>query len=97
MPGDEEGEAAEGVLASMEDPEVKEAVLIVRATNSASTSLLQRQMSIGYAKAARIIDILEELGVVGPFNGSRPREVLPYDEPDDLSGEGESDNAAVEA
>lgn len=97
LPGDGDDEVGEGVLASLEDPEIKEAVLIVRATNSASASLLQRQMSIGYAKAARIIDILEELGVVGPFNGSRPREVLPYDEPDDLSGEEGQDNAAVEA
>ena len=54
-------------------------------------------MSIGYAKAARLLDQLEELGVVGPFNGSQPREVLPYDEPDDLNGEEGLDNAAVEA
>ena len=39
----------------------------------------------------------EALGVVGPFNGSQPREVLPYDEPDDLNGEEGLDNAAVEA
>ena len=82
---------------TLEDPDIKEAVRIVRAENAASASLLQRQMSIGYAKAAWLLDQLEELGVVGPFNGSQPREVLPYDEPDDLSGEGESDNAAAEA
>ena len=97
LPGGDEGEADEGASVTPEDPDIKEAVRIVRAENAASASLLQRQMSIGYAKAARLLDQLEELGVVGPFNGSQPREVLPYDEPDDLSGEGESDNAAAEA
>ena len=48
--------------------------------------LLQRRMSVGHAKAARLIDALEELGVVGPYNGSDGREVLPTDEPDDTEG-----------
>ena len=87
LPEDDEDEADEGASVSLEDPDIKEAVRIVRAENAASASLLQRQMSIGYAKAARLLDQLEELGVVGPFNGSQPREVLPYDEPDDLNGE----------
>ena len=86
-PRDDEGEADEGASVTLEDPDIKEAVRIVRAENVATASLLQREMNIGYAKAARIIDQLEELGVVGPFNGSQPREVLPYDEPDDLDGE----------
>ena len=52
-------------------------------------------MNIGYAKAARILDALEELGVVGPNNGSEPREVLPSDLPDDDYGEeGQSDDEA---
>ena len=72
---------------SLEDPDIKEAVRIVRAENAASASLLQRQMSIGYAKAARLLEQLEELGVVGPVNGTQTREGLPYDEPDDLDGE----------
>ena len=97
LPGDGEDEAGDGASPTMEDPDIKEAVRIVRAANAATASLLQREMSIGYAKAARIIDWLEELGVVGPFNGSQPREVLPYDEPDDLSGEEGLDDAAVEA
>ena len=41
-----------------------------------ATSLLQRKMSIGYSKAAKFIDCMEEIGVVGPSNGSKPREVL---------------------
>ena len=42
----------------------------------ASTSLLQRRLKLGYARAARIIDQMEEMGVVGPFEGSKPRQVL---------------------
>ncbi len=84
----------EGASVSLEDPDIKEAVRIVRAENTASASLLQRQMSIGYAKAARLLDQLEELGVVGPFNGSQPREVLPYDEPEDFGTEGGISNDA---
>ena len=67
-----------------EDEELAEATRIVRMENKASPALLQRRMNIGYAKAARILDALEELGVVGPYNGSEPREVLAADEPDDI-------------
>lgn len=82
---DEDGE--DGPSLDADDPEIVEATRITRAENKASTSLLQRRMNIGYAKAARIIDQLEELGVVGPYNGSEPRVVLPYDEPDEEGGE----------
>jgi S-DNA-T family DNA segregation ATPase FtsK/SpoIIIE len=42
----------------------------------ASTSLLQRRLKIGYGRASRIIDEMEERGIVGPPNGSKPREIL---------------------
>ena len=42
----------------------------------ASTTLLQRKLKIGYARAARIIDELEEKKIIGPFAGSKPRDVL---------------------
>lgn len=58
-----------------EDPLYEEAKKIVIESNKASASLLQRRIKIGYARAARIIDMLEERGVVGPADGARPREI----------------------
>ncbi|MBI4153473.1 DNA translocase FtsK [Candidatus Woesebacteria bacterium] len=58
------------------DPFFQEAVREVCQYDRASASLLQRRLSIGYARAARIIDQLEAAGVVGPAEGSKPREVL---------------------
>lgn len=49
---------------------------VLRATKRASTSTLQRRLRIGYNRAARIMDLMEERGVVGPENGSSPREIL---------------------
>ena len=45
-------------------------------SGKASASLLQRRFKLGYNRAARIIDLLEERGIIGPQNGSKPREVL---------------------
>lgn len=53
-----------------------ESVRIICQAGKASSSLLQRRLSVGYARAARILDQLEEAGVVGPGEGSKPREVL---------------------
>ena len=58
------------------DPFVDEAIRIVCQYDRASASLLQRKLSIGYARAARILDSIEELGIVGPGAGSKPRDVL---------------------
>lgn len=52
------------------------AVKIVTSSDKASASLLQRRLSIGYARAARILDQLQDLGIVGPAAGSKPREIL---------------------
>jgi len=58
-----------------EDPLYEEAKRVVIEARKASASLLQRKLKIGYARAARLIDILEERGMVGPLNGAKPREV----------------------
>jgi S-DNA-T family DNA segregation ATPase FtsK/SpoIIIE len=54
----------------------REAVKIICQYDRASASLLQRRLSVGYARAARLVDQLEAAGVVGPADGSKPREVL---------------------
>ncbi len=61
------------------DKEFAEAVRIVCQYDKASASLLQRRLSVGYARAARIIDQLEAAGVIGPGQGAKPREVLIQD------------------
>ncbi len=53
-----------------------EAVEVVTSTGQASASFLQRRLAIGYARAARIIDEMEEKGIIGPKSGSKPREIL---------------------
>jgi S-DNA-T family DNA segregation ATPase FtsK/SpoIIIE len=55
---------------------LKEAIEIILEANKASTSLLQRRLKIGYARAARILDLLEQKGIVGPQEGSKPRKIL---------------------
>ena len=59
-----------------EDELYDEAVATVRNSQKASASLLQRKLGIGYARAARLLDIMEENGVVGPGDGAKPREVF---------------------
>ena len=59
-----------------DDPLYNEIVEFVIMTGKASASLLQRKFKLGYNRAARIIDLLEERGIIGPQNGSKPREVL---------------------
>ncbi|MGA0063755.1 MAG: DNA translocase FtsK, partial [Flavobacteriaceae bacterium] len=58
------------------DPLFKEAAEIVVGAQQGSTSLIQRKMKIGYNRAGRIIDQLEAAGIVGPFEGSRARQVM---------------------
>lgn len=59
-----------------DDDLLEKAIGIIRETKRASTSSLQRRLRIGYTRAARLIDVLEERGIVGPPNGSGPREIL---------------------
>ena len=55
---------------------IDKAIECVIEAGQASTSLLQRRLKLGYARAARIVDEMEEKGIVGPFQGSKPRSIL---------------------
>lgn len=63
-------------VAECTDPLYEEVKHFVITSRKASTSLIQRKFSIGYARAARLIDVLEEQKIIGPANGSKPREIL---------------------
>ena len=83
----EEGSGSEEAGGGERDPLFRQAAEVCIQNQLGSTSLLQRRMSIGYGRAARIIDQLELAGVLGPANGSKPRDVLlGLEELDDLTG-----------
>jgi len=67
--GDEEDLGEDGEL-------FQQALDVLKSTRRASTSMLQRRLRIGYNRAARIMEVMEEKGIVGPENGSSPREIL---------------------
>ncbi len=71
-----QGEEGDDEEDDLWDPLLPKAIEIVVEMQQASTSMLQRKMRVGYARAARLVDQLEEQGVVGPFEGSKPRAVL---------------------
>lgn len=79
---DGSGSSSEGG-AEKEDDLYMECVEFVAKTKKASTSSLQRRFGIGYNRAARIIDAMEENGLIGPANGSKPREVYVRDHSED--------------
>ena len=58
------------------DELLPQAVDVIFDTKQASVSMLQRRLKLGYSRAARIVDQIEELGVIGPFEGSKPRQIL---------------------
>ncbi len=75
---DEDGEGGDGDDGDMgDDGELYDQALdVLKSTKRASTSMLQRRLRIGYNRAARIMELMEEKGIVGPENGSSPREIL---------------------
>ena len=78
-----------------EDELVQQAIDVVKQAQRASASLLQRRLRIGYPRAARLIDLLEEMGVVGPSQGSgKDRDVLVDAEDDEFEEDDETDDSA---
>ncbi|MDO6389819.1 DNA translocase FtsK 4TM domain-containing protein [Pontibacter sp. BT731] len=78
--GDESGNEKADFDSSSKDPMFEEAARIIVQHQQGSTSLLQRRLKLGYNRAGRLIDQLESAGIVGPFEGSKAREVLIPDE-----------------
>ncbi len=70
------GSGTSSTGADGKDGQLEEAIRLVCQFNTASASFLQRKMSIGYARAARILDQLEEMGIVSHAEGAKPRDVL---------------------
>ncbi|NLB66381.1 MAG: DNA translocase FtsK [Lentisphaerae bacterium] len=77
-----------------EDEELlQQAIEVIRQSRRASTSYIQRRLRIGYTRAARLIDVLEEKGMLGPMQGTGPREILfPLDDPEDDPGDFDEDD-----
>ena len=67
---------ASGDPGEEEDDMIEEAIDVFMDCRQASTSMLQRRLKLGYSRAARIIDQIEERGIIGPFEGSKPRQIL---------------------
>ena len=70
------GGRSDGGNGVVEDDLFPQAVTIVLESGRASTTLLQRRLSIGYTRASRLMDIMGDQGIVGPFRGSKPREIM---------------------
>ena len=77
---DGDGLDASSVDMSKRDPLFEEAARLIVASQQGSTSLIQRKFSIGYNRAGRIVDQLEVAGIIGPFEGSKARQVLVMDD-----------------
>jgi S-DNA-T family DNA segregation ATPase FtsK/SpoIIIE len=77
VPSDDEASpSAEDSLDANEDPLLDEAISLVAQMGTASTSMLQRRLRLGYTRAGRLIDMLERRGIISGYEGSKPRQVL---------------------
>src|SRR3989344_6308297 len=92
----------DAIFASMESdsddddelyPEAKRTVI---EAGKASTSYLQRKLGVGYARAAKLIDMLEERGIVGPADGAKPRDIIGEGNADELAAEPEENEETTE-
>ena len=73
---DGKGGGSSGDPGEDEDEMIEEAIDVIMECRQASTSMLQQRLKLGYSRAARIIDQIEERGIIGPFEGSKPRQIL---------------------
>ena len=73
---DEDGDGEDDEDLGDDEGLLKEAIGVLKSTRRASTSMLQRRLRIGYNRAARLMEIMEDKGIVGPENGAQPREIL---------------------
>lgn len=75
--GDEEdGDGIDELEEGSDDDLLPQAIDVLKSTRRASTSMLQRRLRIGYNRAARLMELMEQKGIVGPENGAQPREIL---------------------
>ncbi len=74
--GEEDGASEEGEFSPDEDPLLESAIGLVAQMGTASTSMLQRRLRLGYTRAGRLIDMLERRGIISGYEGSKPRQVL---------------------
>ena len=90
---------SEGEFSPDEDPLLEEAIALVAQMGTASTSMLQRRLRLGYTRAGRLIDMLERRGIISGYEGSKPRQVLitEADVPRILAHLAESDAVAASA
>jgi S-DNA-T family DNA segregation ATPase FtsK/SpoIIIE len=93
------GDAEESEFHPDEDPLLEEAIALVAQMGTASTSMLQRRLRLGYTRAGRLIDMLERRGIISGYEGSKPRQVLiaEADVPRILSHLAEADGAPAAA
>ena len=77
----------------MDDELYPEAETLVMESGKASASYLQRRLSVGYARAARLLDLMEERGIVGPSNGAKPREIFVSISKKDAGGDESADES----
>lgn len=89
LPDDIHGNLMDPCAIKINDPFFEKAKQVVVHTQQGSVSIIQRRLRVGYSRAASLIDMLEQAGVVGPFQGSKARDVLLT--PDELEGTGGSD------
>lgn len=96
QPAGEKGEGGGEMFFGDDDPLFEDVKRIVLETKKASASFLQRRLRIGYARAARLIDMLEDKGIVGPADGAKPREVYGDAVSADVTGEAPENNTDAE-